>query len=84
MSENRELYLNLNKNGQLILEQDILKGLNLQDKKVKCIVTDDQIILRNPISTVEQLCGCWGEESEDDYDFHVEIERFGDNKNASK
>lgn len=84
MPETRELYLNLNEEGQLILGQDILKGLKLQNNKVKCVMENDQIILRRPVSIVEQLFGRWGEESEADYDFHLEVERFGDNKNAGK
>jgi|GEM_PF-3459334 len=82
MSKIREVYLN--KDGQLILEKDIIEALHLQDNKVQCIVDSDQIILRNPTSIVEKLFGCCGEESKEDYDFHIEIERFGDSNDEGK
>ena len=63
--------LHLNENGELILKKDILEALHLQNGKVECIVDSDQIILRNPISFVEELFGCCGEESIEDYDFHI-------------
>jgi len=73
MSRIRELHLN--EDGQLILEKDIIEVSHLQDNKVRCIVDSDQIVLRNPASIVEKLLGCCGEESKEDYDFHIEIER---------
>jgi len=75
MSEVRNLYLN--EKGDLILTKDLLESLHLLDNQVECIVDSNQIILRNPVSVVEQLFGCCGESSEDDYDFHLEIIRFG-------
>ena len=72
MSEIREIYLD--KDGSLVLEKDILSALHLRDSKVKCIIVGDQIILRSSTSLSKKLCGCCGEESEEDYDFHVEIE----------
>ena len=75
MSEIRDIYLN--EKGEIILGKDILEALHLQDKKVICIVDSDQIILRNPISIAERLFGCCGVSSEEEYDFHIEIERFG-------
>jgi hypothetical protein len=82
MSEIREVYLN--KDGQLVLEKDIIEFLHLQDNKVRCILDSDQIILRNPASTVEKLLGCCGEESKKDYDFHIEIKRFGGPNDESR
>jgi len=35
-------------------------------------------------SITEQLCGSWGEEPAEDYDFHIELERFGGDINAGK
>jgi bifunctional DNA-binding transcriptional regulator/antitoxin component of YhaV-PrlF toxin-antitoxin module len=66
MSKIKELHLN--KDGQLTLDKDILEALRIRDGRIQCIIDADQIILRNPISVVEQLFGCWGEESEEDYD----------------
>ena len=71
MSEVREIYLD--KDGRLVLEKDILDTLHLQDGKVQCIMAGDQVILRGSTSISEKLWGCWGKESEEDYDFHVEI-----------
>ena len=82
MSEIREIYLD--KDGRLVLEKDILETLNLQDGKVQCIMAGDQVILRGSTSISEKLCGCWGEESAEDYDFHVDIERFGGPDRARK
>ena len=73
MSKIREVHLN--RDGQLILEKDIIDALHLQNNRVQCIVDSDQIILRNPASIVEKLFGCCGEESKEDYDFHEELER---------
>jgi len=39
MSKIREVYLN--KDGQLILEKDIIEALHLQDNKVQCIVDSE-------------------------------------------
>jgi hypothetical protein len=75
VSEIRNIYLN--ENGEIILGKDILKTLRLQDSKVVCIVDSDQIILRNPTSITERLFGCCGVSSKEEYDFHIEIERFG-------
>ncbi len=75
MSEICDLYIN--EKGELVLKKDIIEALHLQDNKVECIVKRNQIILRNPVSVIEELFGCWGEESEEDYDFHTEIELFG-------
>jgi len=75
MSETRNLCLN--EKGDLVLTKDLLESLHLLDNQVECIVDSNQIILRNPVSVVEQLFGCCGESSEDDYDFHLEIIRFG-------
>lgn len=75
MSEIREL--RLNKDGRLVLEKDIIEALHLRDSKVQCVIHSDQIVLRDPSSVVEKLFGCWGEESKEDYDFHIEVERFG-------
>jgi hypothetical protein len=82
MSEIREVYLS--KEGHLILEKDTLEALHLQDNKVQCIIDSNQIILRKPISIVKQLFACWGEESKEDYDFHLELERVGGLDYASK
>lgn len=82
MSKIREVHLN--RDGQLILEKDIIDALHLQNNRVQCIVDSDQIILRNPASIVEKLFGCCGEESKEDYDFHTEIERFGGSNYESK
>jgi hypothetical protein len=71
VSEVRNLYIN--EKGELVLKKDLLKSLHLPDNKVECIVDSNQIILRNPVSVVEQLLGCCGEESKDDYDFHIEF-----------
>lgn len=71
MSEVRNLYIN--EKGELVLKKDLLESLHLLDNKVECIVDSDQIILRNPVSVVEQLFGCCGEESKDEYEFHLEF-----------
>ena len=75
MSEVRNLYLN--EKGDLVLTKNLLESLHLLDNKVECIVDSNQIILRNLVSVVEQLFGCCGEESKDEYGFHIEIIRFG-------
>jgi len=74
VSEIRNIYLN--ENGEIILGKDILETLHLQDDKVVCIVDSDQIILRNPASIAERLFGCCGLSSKEEYDFHIELERF--------
>jgi len=75
MSEIRNIYLN--ENGELMLAKDIISILNLHGDSVECIIDSDQIILRSPVSVLEQLFGCWGEESKEDYRFHIELELFG-------
>lgn len=81
MSEIRNIHLN--KNGDLLLDKDIIKALHLQDNYVECVVDSNQIVIRNPISVLEQLFGCWGEESKEDYNFHIELELLGGLDNAS-
>ena len=81
MSEVREIYLD--KDGRLILERDIIEALHLKDGKVQCIVDSNQIIICNPDSIVEKLFGCCGEELEENYDFHIEVERFGGSNDES-
>ena len=57
---------------------------NLITKTGKDIPVKGELDQHNTTSITEQLCGSWGEESAEDYDFHIELERFGGEINAGK